>query len=243
MPGFVPRQKRNGKVPPPSIDGNSQQLLNYAQTHTSQRALRALRVEKEVERARREGALPTVAEIQARHNFTEEAAQSFIRSIQRAMRSNSSPKSKITKPKLEFNPSSDHQSQQSTTPQPSTTPPNASADALQTILQNIRYRYSDEIRIHGEQTLVREGFVYIVTHPCFDGWVKAGMTIDFELRIGTYNVSDPLSRFELTAVKWVIDRRLAEKRLLEALHERSKEMRGEWARIELSIALSVLESL
>jgi len=69
------------------------------------------------------------------------------------------------------------------------------------------------------------------------------MTIDYELRIGTYNVSDPLSRFELSAVKWVFDRRQAEKKLIKTLGELALEMRGEWAKIELVVALSVLEIL
>lgn len=221
-------------------EGNAEQLLEYALAHPSPRALRALRVEAEVKRARKEGALPTVAEIQARHNFTEEAAQSFIQSVQRSMRRKFSPESIVEKPKPELDPFSN--SQFGTT-QSSSTMPNAVPAALKAILQDIRTRYSDEIRIHGEQTSVREGFVYIVTHPCFGGWVKAGMTIDFELRMGTYNISDPLSRFKLTAVKWVIDRRLAENQLLKALSERAQEMRGEWARIESVVALSVLEKL
>lgn len=221
-------------------EGNAEQLLDYALVHPSPRALRALRVEEEAKRARKEGALPTVAELQARHNFTEDAAQNFMRSVQRAMRRNSSAESKVTKPKPGLNLFLG--TDLGTTPPPSTMP-DAGPAALKAILLDIRARYSDEIRIHGEQTSVREGFVYIVTHPCFGGWVKAGMTIDFELRMGTYNISDPLSRFELTSVKWVIDRRLAEKQLLEALRERAQEMRGEWARIEPVVASSLLETL
>lgn len=236
-----PLQKTKHKPKPLGYEGNSQQLLTYSHTHQSPRALRAFRVGEEVRRVQNEGALPTIADIQKRHNFTEKAANSFLRSIQRSLRSNFPSKSKITKPKLEVNTLSG--SQLSTAPQPSTTAHNAPPDDLQTILQNLRCRYGDEIRIHGEQTSIREGFVYIVTHPFFSGWVKAGMTIDFELRIGTYNVSDPMSRFELTAVKWVKDRRLAEKMLLEKLGAKAQEMRGEWAQIDQLIALSILDSL
>lgn len=59
--------------------------------------------------------------------------------------------------------------------------------------------------------------MYLVTHPLFGGRVKAGMTMDFEVRLGVYNVSDPLSRFEYLAVKWVPNRRQAEIKLLARL--------------------------
>lgn len=222
-------------------EGNAEQLVDYALIHTSPRSLRAIRVATEVKRAIKDSALPTVAEIQGRHNFTEEAAQSFIRSMKRVMQRNASLKLTVEKPKQALSKSSGPQIQQDSAP---LTPPllKPQIDVLQAVLQNIRSRYGEEIRIHGEQTLVREGFIYIVTHPCFSGWVKAGMTIDYELRLVAYNVSDPLSRFELRSVKWVIDRRLAEKQLLETLSEHAEEMRGEWARMELAVASSLLET-
>lgn len=234
-----PKQKRPRST---GYEGNAEQLLDYAVAHPSPRALRAFRVEAEVKRARKEGALPPVAEIQARHNFTEEAAQSFIRSMKRAMRRNDPPGSSFRKSKPIPSQAPDFVPILGNAPL--TFPAlDAPKTTLQAILQDIRTRHFDEIRIHGEQTSVREGFIYLVTHPCFDGWVKAGMTIDYELRIGTYNVADPLSRFELSAVKWVIDRRESEMELLQRLNKSSQEMRGEWARIELAVALSVLESL
>lgn len=224
------------------FSGNAEQLSDYGLTHTSPRVLRALRVEAEVRRARKEGALSSTTEIKARYNFTEEASQSFLKSVQRAMRRKPLSESKVKRSKIALDQSSSsHPLPNNELPTPIVS--NVRTAALQAILQDIRNRYSDEIRVHGEQTLVREGFVYLVTHPCFSGWVKAGMTIDFELRMGTYNVSDPLSRFELSAVKWTPDRRSAERELLVALNDSAEEMRGEWARIELAVALSVLESL
>lgn len=106
-------------------------------------------------------------------------------------------------------------------------------------LQSLRERHCDEIREHGEQTAIAEGFVYLVTHPVFDGWVKAGMTIDFEQRLTTYNVADPLSRFTLAAVRWVPNRRLAERLLLERLAETATQSRGEWFLMQLDEATRV----
>lgn len=111
------------------------------------------------------------------------------------------------------------------------------------MLTDIRRRFGDEIRTRGEQTAVREGFVYLLTHPCFEGWVKAGMTIDYELRLATYNTSDPLSRFAYISVQWVHDRRQSERLLLERLANVSDEMRGEWARVAAADAEKVLTGL
>jgi hypothetical protein len=36
------------------------------------------------------------------------------------------------------------------------------------------------------------------------------MTIDYELRLIVFNVSEPLSRFRFSAVYWALDRRKAE---------------------------------
>lgn len=106
-------------------------------------------------------------------------------------------------------------------------------------LRSLRERHGDEIRERGEQTVIAEGFVYLVTHPLFDGWVKAGMTIDFEQRLTTYNVADPLSRFTLVAVRWVPNRRLAEVLLLERLAETATQSRGEWFLMPLEDATGV----
>lgn len=114
---------------------------------------------------------------------------------------------------------------------------------LDQILAGIRDKYGEEIRKRGEQTTIPEGFVYLVTHPLFDGWVKAGMTIDFEVRLGIYNVSDPLSRFRYEALKWVPDRRQAETRLLERLADEADSQAGEWFEMPLEDAMQVFDAL
>lgn len=136
--------------------------------------------------------------------------------------------------------------------QPATFPPSAPQPVVPTpaqlnlnqVLAGIRDKYGDEIRKRGEQTTIPEGFVYLVTHPLFGGWVKAGMTIDFEVRLGVYNVSDPLSRFEYAAVKWVPNRRQAETKLLARLAaEAGTDEAGEWFELPVEAALQVFEAL
>ena len=261
-----PKKKRARKGD--DYEGNAGQLLDYAVTHTSPRALRKLRVAAEISRARKEGQLASITDIQARHNFTEDAAQSFLRSVKRAMQSNPVANTKVTvalkgwgprqglttdilpSPVVKVDPTSPpSQPAPPKVPEPyqpeltEQSPIGTPGATLHAILQDIRARYGDEIRTRGEQTSALEGFVYLVVHPCFEGWVKAGMTIDYELRMAAYNVSDPMSRFSLVAARWVVDRREAERRLLYVLSEHAHEMRGEWARLELITAQTALAGL
>jgi hypothetical protein len=69
------------------------------------------------------------------------------------------------------------------------------------------------------------------------------MTIDFELRLATYNVADPLSRFRMDAITWVPDRRASEKSLLLALSEVAAEVRGEWFLTTFQDAKSIFDRL
>ena len=111
-----------------------------------------------------------------------------------------------------------------------------------TVLQQIRLQHGVEIRQHGEQTAIQEGFVYLVQHPLFAGWVKAGMTVDFELRMATYNVADPLSRFFMSRLKWAKNRRQAEIALMEALACVAEQRSGEWFKMDFEQACIVFDN-
>ena len=228
-----------------TYESNAEHLLQVAIGFPRPRELRALRVEAEVKLYNKNyRRLPTIPELQARHNFTEEAAASFLQSVKRktrereilatdAARKNVSVLSHIPAQLPKPLP------KQETTPTPSQPLADPSA-ALSAVLADIRRRFGDEIRTRGEQTSVKEGFVYLAFHPCFEGWVKGGMTIDYELRLASYGAADPLSRFAFVSVKWVPDRRRAEKLLLDHLAEMAEEVRGEWARVSVESALEAL---
>lgn len=230
----------------PGYESNAERVLEHSLAHPSPRALHAARVKAEVKLVHKQGRPSTTAEVQSRHSFTEEAAQKLLSAVARALRKPEKPDilTKATQKKAI------HLAPAAPPPAPANVPDvrtNVSATSVQAqlavVLADIRRRYEVEIRTKGEQTSVKEGFVYLVIHPSFEGWVKAGMTIDYELRLATYNVADPLSRFELKATKWVADRRNAEKKLLERLRQAAGEMRGEWAHIELMEAVKIFDAL
>jgi hypothetical protein len=110
-------------------------------------------------------------------------------------------------------------------------------------LMEIRKVLENETKSKGKHTDIVEGFVYLVSNPAFTGWIKAGMTTDFEKRLHTYNTADPFCNFKMLHVKWVKDRRQAEETVLRVLKFKAIENNGEWFRINESEATIILDSL
>lgn len=100
----------------------------------------------------------------------------------------------------------------------------------------------NEDRIKGKQTSIEQGFVYLVKNAAYPGWIKAGMTIDFEDRLSTYNLYTPINCFQMISVKWVADRKLCETILLEELGKVSNLVNGEWFKIDESLAIKIFNS-
>jgi hypothetical protein len=239
-------KRKKGKPRVSEYESNAQQVLEYSLAFPGVRALRAMRIETEIKLSRKNGRMPTSTEIEARHNFTPEAAKKFLAAMARAMHKAAANPSKTKEkapakaaPATPTSPLSSFSLTRQEEQQPLTHKTRAH---LGVVLADIRRRFEVEIRTKGEQTLVKEGFAYLATHPSFEGWVKVGMTIDYELRLGTYNTADPLSRFVMPAIKWVPDRRASERQLLSALAEVATEMRGEWARMPIEVATQVFEA-
>lgn len=111
---------------------------------------------------------------------------------------------------------------------------------LEERLENIRLSYGSEILIKGEQSSIEEGFVYMIENPAFPGWIKVGMAIDYETRLSSYNTTyDPLGRFCFIKILWTKNRKDSEKDLLSIFREKSSLNKGEWFKIEKSVALTL----
>ena len=109
-------------------------------------------------------------------------------------------------------------------------------------LRIIRQQIEDEKTIEGEQTTIKEGFVYLISNPNWNGWIKAGMTTDYESRISTYNIYDPTHSFSYIDIKWSSDRKYAENHLLNVLSIHSRERKGEWFRISVEKAKILMQT-
>lgn len=109
-------------------------------------------------------------------------------------------------------------------------------------LLDIRKNYGDEIRKHGEQTSIKEGFVYLIENASYQGWVKVGMAFDYEKRLRVYNQYDPEQRFAITGLRWVADRRAEESKILLQMEKVASKKSGEWFRIDSDLSLNVFYS-
>ena len=126
----------------------------------------------------------------------------------------------------------------SNAPKPVLVEPKRITLSLKDRLDSIRLRYSTEIGKHGEQVKIDEGFIYLVENPSFPGWVKVGMTVDYEKRLKSYNIpNDPHQAFSFIKVRWVENRRKRESEKLELFAEFAEQFRGEWFKIETEQAL------
>ena len=192
------------------------------------------RIAKEIARYRKNQAMPTVASLMGKYALVEAEAKRLLASIKRKIATEEKATSLVNGRRI---PNTTEKIEPSTESFIEDTAENA--PHLRQILQDIRAKYGDEMRVHGEQTAIPEGFIYLVTHILFDGWVKAGMTIDFEQRLAAYNTSDPLSRFAFSRIKWVSNRRQAECDLLAKLALIAAEYRGEWFLIDHSAAVEI----
>lgn len=84
--------------------------------------------------------------------------------------------------------------------------------------------------IKKDKTHQRCGIVYVITNPAYPGYFKVGMTSDLDTRLKSYQTYDPLQRFKVEHYSFVLDRRKAEKQILEKF--KLDIVKGEWVNNE-----------
>lgn len=102
----------------------------------------------------------------------------------------------------------------------------SSVSSLEDRLADIRKRKEEQ---HNERknTVIEDGFLYLVTSPAYPGWTKVGQTSDYENRLSTYQTCSPFADYEMPVKKWVENRIEAEKNFI-SLASMIFEVRGEW---------------
>ena len=89
---------------------------------------------------------------------------------------------------------------------------------------------------------VKEGYVYIVSNPAWEGWYKVGMAIDAYDRCSGYQTSSPFRDYAVEYCKYFEDRRESEQNIHTKLAEQKIERRGEWFRGSLTDIKSKLSN-
>ena len=85
----------------------------------------------------------------------------------------------------------------------------------------------------------KEGMVYLIRNPAWPDYLKVGMTIDIDSRLSSYQTYDPHKAFRIDRYEFTLDRRQAEKELLDQFQIHLVD--GEW--IKHSDGLQVMRVL
>ena len=88
-----------------------------------------------------------------------------------------------------------------------------------------------------------EGYVYIITNPCWKGWIKVGMAIDAKDRCNQYQTSSPFRDYELHYSKFFSNRKVAEQIAHKLLKKNSEKKKGEWFKISKQDAKNIIETI
>ena len=88
-----------------------------------------------------------------------------------------------------------------------------------------------------------EGYVYIISNPCWDGWIKVGMAVDVKDRCNQYQTSSPFRDYKLCYNRKFKDRKSAEQKVHSKLKKISKTYKGEWFNISISKAIKTIEAI
>lgn len=91
-----------------------------------------------------------------------------------------------------------------------------------------------------ERTSDPSGYVYIIVHPKFPGWVKVGQTTNPRRRLGSYNTGDPFRGYQMPVAIQTRARRHAEWMAHERLRRMGYAVKGEWFDASLLLAERVV---
>lgn len=104
-----------------------------------------------------------------------------------------------------------------------------------------RLRESDRSKSKGKKTSISEGWVYVIQHPAFSGWIKIGSAINAEDRLNIYQVYCPERSFTLVSKIYCKDRISLEKQVQKELdHCRGN---GEWFKVDKIEAVNLIKRI
>ena len=85
-----------------------------------------------------------------------------------------------------------------------------------------------------------EGYVYAITNPAWEGWVKIGMAMDADDRCKSYQTSSPYRDYRLEHCVYFKDRRKAEQKAHEKAEKIADECGAEWFKMPVDKAIKII---
>ena len=90
---------------------------------------------------------------------------------------------------------------------------------------------------------VLNGYIYAISNPAWEGWVKIGMAVDTEDRCNAYQTSSPFRDYKIEMSVPVEDRRKAEAEAHKKAKEIATEYAGEWFKIPIENIKEIIQEL
>ena len=87
------------------------------------------------------------------------------------------------------------------------------------------------------------GYVYAISNPAWEGWIKIGMAMDASDRCNSYQTSSPLRDYKLEVAVPVEDRRKAETMAHKKANELAEDRQAEWFKLPLHSAINIVRSM
>ena len=108
-----------------------------------------------------------------------------------------------------------------------------------------RYKTFSDAAFDGTYKLdsIKEGYVYAITNPAWPEWVKIGMAVDADDRCNGYQTSSPFRDYKIEHVVVTNNRRAAEAEAHKAATKMAKETRGEWFKLDIELAKTILNNI
>ena len=88
---------------------------------------------------------------------------------------------------------------------------------------------------------MKSGYLYIITNPAHEGWVKVGVTSDIKSRLRTYQTSDPSRRYKVEYYIHHPDVYASEKQVKELMEPFALQIKNEWYEIPIHMAIPRLD--
>ena len=105
------------------------------------------------------------------------------------------------------------------------------------------YSSFEEAWSHRDLDRAKPGYVYAVTNPAWPGWVKVGMAVDSQDRLNSYQTGSPLRDYELLCDFKSEDKTADERKAHMLLRAVASEFRGEWFKVDTSVAYTLVTDL
>ena len=111
--------------------------------------------------------------------------------------------------------------------------------SLKELQDEILADYVLAVKIHGLRAQFEAGFIYAISNPAWEGYLKIGSAIDYSQRLQIYQTAAPLRDYEFAYVAVTGHRLLAERQALASLSE-YRVRQTEWFFVDREVAINRL---